>query len=773
MRRSEAARYARWSAALALLLASLTAGVYLSRSVRAWIEKKKAPPPAPVNVERLSSGLTFSKVQQNQKIFTVEASKSTDFKDKEASLIEDVKITIFGKGGERHDIIHTQSCQYEKHNGGILCNGEVQIDLQSAVEADRAKKTHAGPAQTVHVETRGVTFNRMSGEAQTSQPVKFVFPDGSGEAVGVVYKSEEGTLRLLRDVHMRLKQPPANGRGKNRETAGEGDEVLVQGSHLDFGRDTRVMHLLGPVEAETRRARLMAGELTLSLDAAFHARKLVASAGAMAKQPELSLHGARDDISLRANTLTAQFVPEGWLEKLEANGGVAGARHGTAEEAEFHADAASLEMWPRVSQAKELNLNGSVTLKTFGSKGGETRMLQTSALRIEFSGGKEHQANRPAAAETLAAGTMEWTDAAAQAGGVPARTKLRADKLALDFGPQGKPQQLHATGNVQTDRAVAGRPVQTATAKSGVAQLLATGGWSQMDLQGDVRLKEGDRSAQADQAVFARAAQTAALTGHAMARDLTTETRAPRITFAGATGDIRAEGGVRSTDLSPRGGTVQIASAPANLTADTLQANSKTGRALYKGRARLWQGDCVLEAESIELRRETRALNATGNVRAVFPQLQTQSSALQAPAKKPTLWHVTAGALTYLEAESRAHLEKNVVVQSAQQRIRAPALDLYFTRSGQGAAAGAQQISRAVGTGGVIVENGTRTATSERGEYTAAEGKFVMSGGNPTLFDASEGTTTGRQLTFFLADDTIIVDSENGSRTLTKHRVEK
>jgi hypothetical protein len=48
-----------------------------------------------------------------------------------------------------------------------------------------------------------------------------------------------------------------------------------------------------------------------------------------------------------------------------------------------------------------------------------------------------------------------------------------------------------------------------------------------------------------------------------------------------------------------------------------------------------------------------------------------------------------------------------------------------------------------------------------------------MSGGNPAIFDASEGTTSGRQLTFFLADDTIIVDSEKGSRTLTKHRVEK
>ena len=87
--------------------------------------------------------------------------------------------------------------------------------------------------------------------------------------------------------------------------------------------------------------------------------------------------------------------------------------------------------------------------------------------------------------------------------------------------------------------------------------------------------------------------------------------------------------------------------------------------------------------------------------------------------------------------------------------------------------AGAQQISHAVAAGGVTVQQGERRATADHGEYTAADGKFVMSGGTPTIFDAASGTTTGRQLTFFLADATIIVDSENGSRTLTKHRVEK
>src|SRR6266852_2276192 len=139
----------------------------------------------------------------------------------------------------------------------------------------------------------------------------------------------------------------------------------------------------------------------------------------------------------------------------------------------------------------------------------------------------------------------------------------------------------------------------------------------------------------------------------------------------------------------------------------------------------------------------------------------------------------------YRDAESRAHLEKKVVAQSAEQIMHAAVVDLYFTRAGKpnsnaanGAsaanpAAGAQQISRAVGTGGVTVEQGTRKAMAERGEYSATDGKFIMSGGNPTIYEAVEGTTTGHQFIFFLADDTIIVNSEAGSRTWTKHRVEK
>src|SRR5258708_33904423 len=95
-----------------------------------------------------------------------------------------------------------------------------------------------------------------------------------------------------------------------------------------------------------------------------------------------------------------------------------------------------------------------------------------------------------------------------------------------------------------------------------------------------------------------------------------------------------------------------------------------------------------MEADSIELLREARVMNAIGHVRAVFPQAAGQSPAqtvaVQAGPKKPRLWHVTAGTLTYRDAESRAHLEKNGGAHSGGQITHAGAGELYFTRAGKG-----------------------------------------------------------------------------------------
>src|SRR5579871_2013010 len=693
MRRSEAARYARWSAAVALILAGITTVVYLRRGWTRHIERKHAPPAAAPDVTRQSNGINFKKVEQNRTIFQVQASKSTEFKGQDASLLEEVVVTIFGKAGDRHDIIRTHSCHYDQKSGDINCGGDVRIDAMSASDAELAERNPSlAEARATRVETRGVTFNRESGLASTNERVTFAFPSGTGDGIGLEYNSDEGTLRLLHDVRLRLMQAPSATAKKTGISASvdpkAGQDVRVKGSSLDFSRDSRLLHLFGPAKAETAAERLTAGELTLTLDDNFHAQTLIASSTGDDRPRAVSTKPG-EEMNLESDNLTAHFVPEGWITKLDASGHVTGYRKNATDEAAMSGDSGSLTFWPRFSQPKELNVNGNVVLRTKEEKSGDTRTLQTAAFHMEFSGGgREHESSKPLTAETLAAGTMEWTDSATQGGTiVPARTQLQADKLAMTFmSNTGKPSEVHANGNVRTERWLTGRPVQTATAASGIALLSPDGGWSQMDLQGDVKLKEADRSGQADRAVFDRATQTATLTGHAIARDATTQTQARRIVFTQNTGDILADGGVRSTDFSAKSSAVQLAPAPANITADELQANSKTGRALYTGKARLWQGDSVLEANSIELLRDTHVLNATGNVRAVFPQAANAPTAgnsaqsnktasfnpptrplntSQVVPKKSQLWHAASDTLTYNDTEGKAHLEKNVVVQSA------------------------------------------------------------------------------------------------------------
>jgi len=759
MKRSEAARYARWSALAALVLALITGAFYLRRIWVAHVEIRKAPPPLTADKERQSIGLTLSKGEGDRTVFTIQASKSTDFKGQDISLLEDVKVTVFGKAGDRHDIIHTQSCRYSKVDGAIQCAGAVQMDLQSALDAERAKTQGSEKGNVVHVETSAVTFERGTGRAETSQPVKFSFANGDGEGLGAIYFSEEGTLRLLKDVRIKVRPAQPTSAAKPLPLAAR--EVLLEGTSLDLGKLSRRAVLMGPATATTTTQQLTAGEFTLLLDPQFRADTLIAAPGSRGETPKLVSRTRNAPETLTANQLKAIFAPEGWVRTVEAEGQV----HGETATAQVQADSGAVEMWPKVNQARLITLRGNVALEERDAKNGTARKLSTNLLQISVSGGRPDERGHLEHAETLERGSMQWTDK------VPAQTRLSADKLSVDFGPGGKAQHLTAAGNVETQRDLKGKPTQTATAATGEAQLDSAGAWTQMALNGNVRMKEADRSAEAQQAVFVRANQTAVLTGQAMVRDASSETRATKITFQQSTGDMVAEGKVRSTDLAAKKSGLELSPAPANISADRMTGNTKSGKALYTGhQARLWQGPSVLEADSIELQRDARILNASGNVRAIFPQ-----AGADAKTKSSSVWHVSAGTLTYWDAENRAHLEKDVVVQSADERMRGPVLDLFFTRQPSGASGGGgtSQIDRAVSTGGVVVEQGNRRGTAEKGVYTAADRKFVLSGGTPTLYDAQEGATTGRELTFNIADDTIIVDSGAGTRTLTKHRVQK
>jgi lipopolysaccharide export system protein LptA len=742
-------------------IAAVTLSVYLYRAWEAREERRRAPAPALPGVERQSSALAFSKVEKKQTIFTVRASRSTEYSANGENLLEDVQIMIFGREGNRHDTLLTRSCEYQKDSGNIRCGGEVKMELESAQDADRADAS----ARRAHVETSSVTFDRDAGVAQTGEPVTFTLPRCQGQAVGANYNSDSGVLRLARDVKLYLELPGTPG-------ASGALQAAVSGSSLEYRRNSRRLLLSGPVQATIEGNELTAGEISLDLDANLRAQKLIAEAGQGGARPVLHSKQPGGEMQMAADQVVAEFHPEGWLEALSASGHLEGEFPGDKQSESFHSEKGVATFWPRSERLKEMEAMGNVALEGNGQNG-LRRRLETDGLRVAFSEPDKNNANYAQFAETLGVATMEWSEAGKK--GTKVSTRLSADVLRARFAASGRAEEVEAAPNVRLEQHSEGQPNETAAAQSGTARFASDGNWSEVDLKGEVHLDESaaeeggvGRSARADAAAFVRAAQSATLEGNAVASDSVARTTARRISFEQATGEIRADGAVRTTELDAGHSGVDFEPQAANLSADHLEANSQTGCAIYSGHARLWQGNTLIEADTIELLRQGRALNARGRVRAEFPQT-ARPGQKTAGAQSPVTWRVRTESLSYRDQAGMAHLEKGVQAQSSEGQIQAAALDLYFTgTSGQG-----RQVSRAAATGGVEVRQGERRATAEQGEYNAAEEKFVLQGGNPTITDASRGTTTGRQLTFYSAGDTIIVESEDGSRTLTKHRVEK
>src|ERR1700729_890326 len=97
MRTSQAARYARWSAAVALLLAAVVSGVYARRAWQAHLAQRAIRPSVPSSVQQLTAGFSLSKVAGDRTEYTVRASHATEFTEGGRSVLEDVWVTSYGQ----------------------------------------------------------------------------------------------------------------------------------------------------------------------------------------------------------------------------------------------------------------------------------------------------------------------------------------------------------------------------------------------------------------------------------------------------------------------------------------------------------------------------------------------------------------------------------------------------------------------------------------------------------------------------------------------------
>jgi lipopolysaccharide export system protein LptA len=845
MRNQKAQRLARWSAAIALLVAASVAGVYLHRAYLARRERASAPPALPASVEEHSAGFSFSKVEGDRTIYTVRAANATQFKDGNRNLLEDVWITSYGQQGDRNDTLRTKSCDYVSASssaagsasssssagsvGTMVCAGDVEIDLESASDAKTNPSAANGEpspaAHILHVSTSNLSFEQDSGVASTDHAVKFRFPGGTGKALGLRFDSQQGELNLAHDVEivMQPQGPPAAQAAPPTEATqpanSTGSPIVIRGQSMVYSHTDGIAHLRGPAEIQDGASTLTAQAIALALDENFHAQRAVASG-----QPELRQADPLRQIATSANEFTALFTPSGSIGRIIGAGNVRATSQGRGQQDEFDAAHVEIEMTPATGQPRFLTASGGT--KGTAHVGNTTRTFSTAALEMNFTQPAAHHGSAQLElVHTLAPATAEWiapadaNAAASHASAAPAAapmqttmqtTRMSGQTLDLHFAPDKQIDRLTGIGGVEIDQDLGAAGTRASTSQNLDAHFDNAGDWTTLEQSGRVHYRDAQGTAESDHAHLDHATNTTTLAGSVVLTDPNSRTTAETATFAQDTNVLHAEGRVITAELANAARpAANFSDQPARVSADHLVTERAAGHATYTGHARLWQGDSVMQADSIELDHPAQTVTALGHVRAVFPaaawtpaqptqadakpagSAPTQKTAAQksppqkasssakpaaasAAAPQPEdLWHAQGDRLTYWSQKSLGRLEGNASADSQEASIRAPTIDFLFAPTDANNPSGQKQLVQTIATGGVSVRQLDRRGTSQRADYTVADRKFVLSGGPPVLRDDSGNSTTGRQLTFIFADDTIVVDSEEGTRTLTLHRVEK
>jgi LPS export ABC transporter protein LptC len=721
---------------MAVILTLTVAGIYLRRILREKAAQRNAPAPVAPMVQQQSAGFSFSHVEGDRTIFTLHASQATEFKEKNRSELDDVVITVFGREEMRHDTIHARQCSYEPGTGGISCGGVVEMDFESAKDA-----LHSPGQRVVHMTARNMSFDKKSGVLSTREQVEIRFPQGEGQGRGLVYDSQKGSASLEGDVRLKLQTRPG------------AVSILLSGSRMEFLHSENSLRLAGAARAQQGDTELDAAVLTAALDAEQHVRQVSAEGN-----PIVQVTKPGDFSDLHAGHMLAEVNSDGVVEQITASGGVSGSRKNAKSEDRFRADQAVIKMLtvgPMRNQPGTLLATGRVGVVS--REGPQTRQIDTAALKLTFAENPAGRGSHVAAAETQAPASITL-----QAPGE--NSQIHARQLTTSFDAQGRLQKLLGHNGVTLNRTSGNGPPQQITADETVI-FYAGGDWTEVDDMGNVRFHQGDRSATAAHAHITRATNDIQLDGSPVVADANSRVAAPSIQMNQESGDMRADGGVSTTYSSGgQGGGPNLDNGPAHITAQSLRGNSKTGVAHYLGNARLWQGEAVVQSDEMKLDRAMRSLIASGRVRSLMAQAPKGKGETSAG-----VWQVTSAKLTYIDSAGTALYEGGVHANNVQGTMISRSLELFLTAD----AAGRRSVDRAVALGGVEIQQGVRVGKAQKGEYFSSEGKYVLSGGDPMILDGTNGVTRGHSLTFFTANDTILVDSQAGSRTLTKHQVEK
>jgi len=756
-------RLRRWFALAAIVIVVIVAGVYYH--IRRGLQDvlKQVPGKLGVEIQQTAQGFKVSKSLEGRTLFTLEASKAVQFKEGGHTELHNVTITLYGRDSSRYDRIQGDDFEYDPQSGDVTAKGEVRIDLEANPEGV-LKPDQAAPSNLrnpIHLVTSGLVFNQKTGNAYTHSQVNLTMPQATGSAVGVDYNAKDDVLHLTSQVHLVLAQ--AGGatvtalRGAFMKTP---REVTLEKPRVD--RDGMTMtaeQAVIPLSEDNTLERVLATgdvQARISGDAGLHGRAETAV-----------LEMTKDGSTLDSAMFSGNVQVEGTGTKpFDASAGrvlVSFAGKGLVSKVRAEENV-------KVIENPAASTTGSAAEAASGKSGAQRsdeQRVEVAAPAIDFilAAGR-----KLASAQTSTGGsiTLQPVNSSGE------RTVITAGLFKARFTKDGKLAEVTGAPDARVVNTADGQSQRISTSRELGIAFAPQGGITSVVQEGDVAYQDGDRRAWAGHALYTPGDQMLVLTGspRVLEKGMTTTARSLRMNRA--TGDAAAEGNVKSTYSELReqpGGALLASSSPIHVTAQNMTAHRSPSVALYTGNVRLWQDSDVVQAPSIEFDQVHRSIVAKGDGQPVSTVLaQTDKSG------RTTLITITSQHLVYTDDQRQAKFEGNVVARSADVVMTAARMDAYLTARGQTPGsgsdhAGPSQLDRIVAQGKVLVQEPERRGTGDQLVYTAAEDKFVMTGGPPSIFDAEHGKITGDSLTFYKRDDRVLVEGKEASPTVTTTRV--
>jgi lipopolysaccharide export system protein LptA len=769
-------RLRRWFAGAIIAAVLLVAGVYFYARHRVQNALKQIPEKIGLEIKQSATGFSVSKSDQGRTLFTIQASKAVQFKQGGHAELHDVQITLYGSDSSRFDRIRGTDFEYDQQSGDVTAKGVVQIDLGANPEG-LLNPDQAPPRELknpIHLETSGLVFNQKTGDAHTRERVDFSLPQASGSAVGVNYVARTNAFTLQSQVNVILRGAVTATITAARATVTK-DPHLVALDHPHMQSDAR--------KCDADEAKLFLRPDN-TLDHALARGNVLVQAGGQQpselRSEQLDLIMAKQHDSLRSAVFSGDVraqVMEGGRPRSSDSGpspknqpmqGNAGRVVLEFSAGHLGKGASSRNLLTKVHAEDSVKL---LQHQNAASPSANAQDLELTASGLDFF---IAEGGRPQRAETSNAAQIAIRPAA----GSGQQTLVTAAKFEAGFDSFGRFTSVHGAPDARIVSQNPGQPDRISSSQVLDATFHPGSGIQSVVQQGNVVYVDGERKAWGDRARYTPADQVLMLTGSPRVADAGMTTTAGTMRLNRATGDAFAEGNVKTTysDLKPQpGGALLSSSSPIHVTARSMTVHGTSAIALYTGDARLWQDANVVEAQSIEFNRDHRSMVAGGTVASQTVStvlVQTDRSEDGKPTKSTPI-AITSARLTYADSERKAHFEGDVVAKGAEVTITAKKMDAFLQARGPAnqPASGAGKLDKIVAQEQVAITQPNRRASGDILTYTAADDKFVLTGGPPSIFDAEHGKITGVSLTFFRHDDRVLVEGNNLSPTVTQTRV--